>query len=560
LKRAFIYARYSTDLQNERSVEDQIVICTAHAEKLGLTVVGSEYDRAKSGASTYGRAGLTRIMKLAENNGFDVLIAEAPDRVSRDMADLANIHKLLVFRRIQLNCVNGGLMDTMQIGMHGVMGQMQREEGVKKVRRGMAGVVREGRSAGGRAYGYEPIIGKPGELKIVDEQAAVIRRIFEAYAAGISPQNIASMLNSEKIAPPRGLRWNASTINGNGKRGNGILRNQLYAGYNVWNKVSMVKAPSTGKRISRPNSEADWQSIEVPHLRIVDQKLFDQVELRRESIGGENAATAPRSKRILSGLLKCGCCGGGMSIIGSDRSGQRIQCSVFKESSACTNSARYYIEKIERLVIEALRTQLSNPKLISEYVKAYRDERNRIESAARRGRSMLEKQQANLKADIQRTVTSIAKGLITDDEAAAVLGPTRISLSRVQAELAAAQSNTNVIELHPQAVQRYKENVEQLARILSDKDATPDLEIISTFRTLVESVVVQPRKAGEEYVVHIRGYLASLMGIEPSALAMVAGEGLEPPAQGYDSGGSARTVNTRPPSSTHGRPPLAFSV
>jgi site-specific DNA recombinase len=68
--------------------------------------------------------------------------------------------------------------------------------------------------------------------------------------------------------------------------------------------------------------------------------------------------------------------------------------------------------------------------------------------------------------------------LITDEEAAAILGPARISLSRIEAELAAAQTNTNVIELHPQAVQRFKENIEQLAQILSDKNGTPNLEII----------------------------------------------------------------------------------
>jgi len=81
-----------------------------------------------------------------------------------------------------------------------------------------------------------------------------------------------------------------------------------------------------------------------------------------------------------------------------------------------------------------------------------------------------------------------------------------------------------VVELHPQAIQRFKDNIEALAKILSDKEGLPDLEIAGTFRSLVESVVVQARKAGEEYVVNIRGYLASLMGIEPSALMMVAKE------------------------------------
>ena len=532
MKRAFIYARYSTDLQNEKSVEDQIALCTGYAKTLGLKVVGNEYDRARSGASTFGRPGLTRILEAAKSGAFEVLISEAPDRISRDMADLAGIHKALEFRGIEMNCVNGGRMDTIQIGMHGVVGQMQREEGARKVRRGMAGVVREGRSAGGRAYGYRPVFGKPGELEIVANEADTIRRIFAVYAAGAAPRTIAATLNNEAIVPPRGTRWNASTINGSGKRGHGILRNPLYSGKQIWNRVRMLKDPSTGKRVSRPNPETEWQSVELSHLRIVDQSLFDQVAARMASIGGSHARQAPRSKRVLSGLLKCGCCGGGMSIIGSDRSGTRIQCSVFKESGACSNTARYYVQKIERLVIDALRLQLSNPNLIREYVKAYREQRNRVEADARRRRSSLDREFGKAKTEIQRIVGSIAKGLITDIEAASLLGPARQELGRIEAEQATAETDTNVIELHPQAVDLFKQNLEALADILVSKDALPDLELVSTFRSLVESVVVRPRKAGEQYEVNIRGYLASLMGTEVSALVMVAGEGLEPPTPG----------------------------
>src|SRR4051794_8866351 len=98
--------------------------------------------------------------------------------------------------------------------MHGGNSQMQREESSRKTRRGLAGVVRSGRSAGGRAYGYRAVTGKPGELEIVTKEAETIRRIFTLYAGGTAPRSIASMMNKESIAPPRGTHWNASTING----------------------------------------------------------------------------------------------------------------------------------------------------------------------------------------------------------------------------------------------------------------------------------------------------------------------------------------------------------
>jgi site-specific DNA recombinase len=244
-------------------------------------------------------------------------------------------------------------------------------------------------------------------------------------AVGTAPRTIAATLNAERVAPPRGARWNASTINGSGKRGHGILRNPLYAGKQVWNRVRMVKNPATGKRLSRVNPESQWQTVEMPHLRIVEQPLFERVTKRLESVGGAQAKSAPRSKRLLSGLMKCGCCNGGMTIIGADRSGPRVQCSVHKESGSCENGARYYVAKVERLVIDALRIQLANPDSIKEYVKAYCEERNRVERSARRQRGNLERELAKAKAEIRRIVGAIAKGTIDDEEAVGLLNPLR---------------------------------------------------------------------------------------------------------------------------------------
>ena len=81
-----------------------------------------------------------------------------------------------------------------------------------------------------------------------------------------------------------------------------------------------------------------------------------------------------------------------------------------------------------------------------------------------------------------------------------------------------AESHTNVVELHPQAVQRFKENVEDLASFLVKRDAVPDFALTEGFRSLIEAVVVLPRSAGEEYEVKIRGHLAALMDLEVSSV------------------------------------------
>lgn len=289
---AVVYARFSTELQNEKSTEDQIELCRAYAARQDFDVIGTYEDKARSGASVFGRDGLMRLMDAARDRKFGVVIVEALDRLSRDMEDLAGIHKRLSFLSVEIHAVHDGTADAVLVGLRGLVGQLQREDGAKKVRRGMAGVIRDGRHAGGRAYGFRSAPGRIGELEILKEEAEVVRRIFSAYADGRPPREIAGELNREGVAPPRGAKWNASTINGNAQRGNGLIFNELYAGRIVWNKVRMVKNPDTGKRISRPNPRDQWQTISTPQLRIVDDETWARVQ----------ALKAEEAERELSSL------------------------------------------------------------------------------------------------------------------------------------------------------------------------------------------------------------------------------------------------------------------
>ncbi|WP_183395193.1 recombinase family protein [Hansschlegelia beijingensis] len=528
--RAAIYARFSTDLQSDRSVEDQIALCADYARRRGYQVVETFHDRARSGASLFGRDGLARMVERAKAGAFDIVVAEAADRISRDMADLAGLHKQFAFVGIEIDCVNGGRLDTLQIGVHGLVGQMQREEGARKVRRGMTGVVRDGRHPGGRAYGYRPVLGKPGELEIVPAEADVIRRIFTQYAARVSPRSIAAALNAEGLPAPRGPLWNASTINGSGPRGHGILRNPIYAGRIVWNRVRMVKNPANGRRVSRPNGAEEYHWADAPHLRIVDQDLFDAVQARKSAIGGSKGRRVPRSPRILSGLLKCGCCGGGMSIVGSDRSGPRIMCSNRRESSSCANGSRYYVERIESLVVDALRFQLADPTLIDEFVGAYCADRRSREAEARRSLGATERLLTKAKAKIARIGDLLVDGVLDKADAAQRLAALRAERDRLEAEVATVKSEAERPDLRSQAIDRFGENLEALSKTLMQGD--PVAPLSATFRELVAGVIVKPRAAREEYAVEIEGKLSGLLGTDVSALELVAEEGLEPPTRG----------------------------
>jgi len=169
MRRTAIYARFSTDLQQERSIDDQVELCRAHAARNEMEVVAVFDDRARSGASIYGRDGLLQLMDAAREGKFDVILVEALDRLSRDQEDLAGIWKGLNFLGVELRAVHEGKADQIQIGVRGLLGSLLLTDLAHKVRRGMQGVVREGRNAGGRAYGYRPVAGKPSELEIIDD-------------------------------------------------------------------------------------------------------------------------------------------------------------------------------------------------------------------------------------------------------------------------------------------------------------------------------------------------------------------------------------------------------
>jgi site-specific DNA recombinase len=229
--------------------------------------------------------------------------------------------------------VHSGVVDTAMVGLYGLVGQMQREEGVKKIRRGLAGVVRDGRISGSLAYGYRVLAqfdarGNPvrGLREIDEAQAEVVRRIFAEYADGHSPRDIAGGLNRDRIPAPKARHWNASTINGFGKRKSGLLLNETYRGRFVWNRTRKMRNPDTGRRVSRPN---DPDACQVAHLRIVDDELWNAVQEARGTRTKNRLSTTRRPPHLLSGLIFCAECGGGITVKDRDKTGKtRIRCST----------------------------------------------------------------------------------------------------------------------------------------------------------------------------------------------------------------------------------------
>ena len=96
--RAVIYARYSSDLQREASIEDQLRVCRSRAAAEGWLVVDTYCDHAQSGSTSF-RLHYQQMLQDAGTAKFDIVLAESLDRLSRDQENVAGLYKTLQFNR-----------------------------------------------------------------------------------------------------------------------------------------------------------------------------------------------------------------------------------------------------------------------------------------------------------------------------------------------------------------------------------------------------------------------------------------------------------------------------
>ena len=217
------------------------------------------------------------------------------------------------------------------------------------------------------------------------KEAVIVRRIFEQYCSGKSPKKIAHDLNRKGIPGPSGRHWGFSTINGSAKRGNGILNNELYIGRIVWNRQSFVKDPDMAGAGPALNPKSEWITQDVPALRIVSDDLWQTAKGRQRRTEKQNALDEePRfrdwrcPRYILSGLTKCGCCGGGYSMISSATLGR----STARNKGTCDNKLNIRRDELEAGFSKPSDASLWTPLFSRHSVRSSR-ETNRLRSQAR---------------------------------------------------------------------------------------------------------------------------------------------------------------------------------
>jgi len=433
-------------MQRPTSNDDQIRQCRAAAEPKGWTVLDDfiRTDSEITGQSMVGRDGLNDLIRLAKTKPrpFDIILIDDTSRLGRYLPDVLKVTDVLDNYGVSVHFAAQGL-DSRQPGfrqiftLHGMMDE-QYVFGLRdKVHRGQEGRVRKGYVPGGKCYGYRNVpvedptrrgdYGRPAVngvyQEVIPEEAAVIRRIFEMYAAGASYADVAKALNAEGVLSPQPPRkgkiraWCPSAIRE-------MLLNEKYRGVVVWNRTKTVRNRETGKTEQRPRPESEWVRVEVPELRIVSDQLWESAreQNRRvrekhgpKQLGGMNRTVASR-QYLFSSLLECGLCNANMVIVGGQPPNAQYGCPNHRYRGVCENSVRISQRKLEQQLLAALSTNLLDPRLEEERVRSFRDQlkatlaaetRRALEAASQD--SQLKEELAALKKEQENLVDGIAK-------------------------------------------------------------------------------------------------------------------------------------------------------
>ncbi len=355
-----IYARYSSDLQNPLSCEDQIALCKEFIERNEdfAEIPTKVYsDTAISGTLMKSRPSVMKMAAAVEKNKFSYIVAEALDRISRSTADMARFYKICQYHGVRICTVHEGLITELSVGLTSTMSAIQISQIRHRTRRGQKANIGRGKSAGGLAYGYKKRLlndkneQEDGLREIVPEHAKIVQRIYDETCQGLSPSQIAFGLNEDNIPSPRGKLWGGSTISGHYGRGNGILQNPLYKGVMVWNRHNFEPHPITGVRHVRKNDEKDLEIFYNPNLRIISDEQWEQVRKIREKKNAEAQKIAKVKSRIEIGFrVKCAQCGSNMN----RHSEQYIICGQYKRSHQCSQSKKINLDHLFSAIYEHL--------------------------------------------------------------------------------------------------------------------------------------------------------------------------------------------------------------
>jgi len=504
-----VYARYSTERQDARSIDDQVRRCCTFAEARDLQVVGVFKDAAESGAHLE-RADLQRLLLEARSARcrFQTVLVDDLSRLSRDLGntwqivfrDLATAHVRVI--DVSTGMASDSAGARIQFGALALVNDTMLQIVRSETLRGLEGRALAGFWPGGRVYGYRTIREEnppdpehPRAIPVVDEvQAAVVRRIFQLYAEYHGLKQIASALNEERVPAPYddayrkqgGRGWGPGTIRF-------MLENERYIGRSVWKKRMWVTDPATGARTYRMRGQDEWITTEQPSLAIVPKDLWDRVQARfaeRKGAKGRPRGTGSTG-HLLTGLLRCGECGSTMRVVSLKRKAGRAYanfgCSAHhgKGAAICGNGLVISERKLNRAVIDELRKLLASKEIQARFIDGFTRRLRNKNPADDRERAALEAEVKTQEARVRNITAAIARSGFSEalGEQLGLEEETLRSLrQRLGTKRPAGEQAAPVPD--PEAVTRFLEKVLEIA------ETAPKRASLSLSRILVPITLV----------------------------------------------------------------------
>lgn len=336
--KAVIYARFSSEKQNEASIEGQLRECLEYAEYNKLEVIGNYIDRACS-ARTANRPDFQRMIKDSYKHNFDCVIVWKLDRFARDRYDSAYYKNILKKNGVRVISAK----ETITEGASGILlesilegyAEFYSAELAEKVKRGMTDNALKGKANGVKApFGY--YVDKDDRFQINETLAPIVKEVYEMYLDGKKSSEIVKTLNA------RGIKNNGYSINYNVVYR--ILTNRKYIGEYKFGDVLI------------PNA--------IPAL--IDEETFNKVQERIAVNKKAPAMHRSEDDYLLTTKLHCGKCGALMpGEIGTGR--KDIKYRYYK----CVRSRKKQCDKkpvkkewLENLVIEQILELLADDKVL----------------------------------------------------------------------------------------------------------------------------------------------------------------------------------------------------
>ena len=274
------YARVSTDhLEQKKSLQNQVEHFEQYIkENPNWTYVGGYVDDGITGTSDVKRDNFMKMIEDARSGKFDLIVTKEISRFSRNTLDSIKYTRELLSYGVAVLFVNDNINTVMpdselRLTIMASMAQDEIRRLSERVKFGMNRAIERGEILGNDLlYGYKKDK-DIGVLNIIEEEAKVVRRIYELYAVDeLSLSKIVKTLNSEELKTCQGKKWVISTISR-------MIENPKYKGYYCARKSEIVDYMT--KKIKYFEKD-DWIIYEdktrIPP--IIDEELWDRANTR----------------------------------------------------------------------------------------------------------------------------------------------------------------------------------------------------------------------------------------------------------------------------------------